>query len=536
MKAIRVTSWLRFFTLAIGLMAGLAPANGSSAQGQAQGVEDRVPDIIVFTHITCPHCTDAKVYLAELQRRQPELKIWVRELTEDRRAGADLQDIARMAGVPNPGVPAWVLGGEVFMVGFGTAATTGRQIEQVLGRLGLPPAPAVVVEPGPEPEPQSDPEPISAAPPVARSPGEPTNPAHPPVEKEGAAASRTADEPVPGARPAQTDPASTGLEDPAARGEPDGPRLRLGGSEATSLSLPFFGDVDAASMSLPALTGLIAFVDGFNPCSLWVLTFLLGIVIYSGSRKKILLIGVTFLLVTATAYGLFIVGMFGTLRYLAYLSWITFAVAGMALIFALVNIKDYFWFKQGVSFTISDKHKPKLFQRTRNLMHPGRSVPALLVGTVVLALGITLVELPCTAGFPMVWTGIITSQGVAPAYFAALLAFYLLVYLSIELVIFGSVVVSMKRSRFEEKHGRILKLIGGMIMLALAVTLVLAPDTMHSLGGTLLVFGGAIGAAALILLLHRRVLPRFGIVIGSEELEAEVAPAMAGAGPETPGD
>jgi hypothetical protein len=98
------------------------------------------------------------------------------------------------------------------------------------------------------------------------------------------------------------------------------------------------------------------------------------------------------------------------------------------------------------------------------------------------------------------------------------------------------VVVSMKRSRFEEKHGRILKLIGGMIMLALAVTLVLAPDTMHSLGGTLLVFGGAIGAAALILLLHRRVLPRFGIVIGSEELEAEVAPAMAGAGPETPGD
>jgi hypothetical protein len=82
------------------------------------------------------------------------------------------------------------------------------------------------------------------------------------------------------------------------------------------------------------------------------------------------------------------------------------------------------------------------------------------------------------------------------------------------------------------QHGRILKLIRGMIMLALAVTLVVAPDTMHSLGGTLTVFGGAIGAAALILWLHRRVLPRFGIVIGSEALEVEAVPALAGAGPE----
>jgi cytochrome c biogenesis protein CcdA len=506
MKAIRVSTKSRLLALGVGMLAGLAFANGSPAQGQSRGVEDRVPDVIVFTHITCPHCSDAKIYLAELQRRQPELTIWVRELTEDRRAGADLQEIARVAGVPNPGVPAWVFGGQVFMVGFGGAATTGREIERILGQLGLPPAVTAAAGPAPEPEP----EPVRAAAQEAPGSVEPTIPA-PPVEEVESVAPSTPAEPEAGA-------------------ESEGPRLRLGGSEAASLSLPFFGDVDAASMSLPALTGLIAFVDGFNPCSLWVLTFLLGIVIYSGSRKKILLIGITFLLVTASAYGLFIVGMFGTLRYLAYLSWITLVVAGMALIFALVNIKDYFWFKQGVSFTISDKHKPKLFQRTRNLMHPGRSVPALLVGTVVLALGITLVELPCTAGFPMVWTGIITSQGVAPAYFAALLAFYLLVYLSIELVIFGSVVVSMKRSRFEEKHGRILKLVGGMIMLALAVTLVLAPDTMHSLGGTLLVFGGAVGASVLILWLHRRVLPRFGIVIGSEELEVDTAPAIAGEG------
>jgi cytochrome c biogenesis protein CcdA len=536
MKGTWCSTGSRRFALAVGLLAALASANGSTAQGQAQGVQDRVPDIIVFTHITCPHCSDAKVYLVELQRREPELTIWVRELTEDRRAGADLQDIARLAGVPNPGVPAWVLGGQVFMVGFGSAATTGRQIEQILGQLGLPPAPvaAAAVEAEPEPQPQPEPARARAEPEVAPALAEPPPPDPAVAEAVDWAASRASAEPEAGPHGGEGELRDQNMAGPVPGAESAAPRLRLGGSESTSLSLPFFGDVDAASMSLPALTGLIAFVDGFNPCSLWVLTFLLGIVIYSGSRRKIVLIGITFLLVTASAYGLFIVGMFGTLRYLAYLSWITLVVAGMALIFALVNIKDYFWFQQGVSFTISDKHKPKFFQRTRNLMHPGRSVPALLVGTVVLALGITLVELPCTAGFPMVWTGIIATQGVPLAYFAALLALYLLVYLSIELVIFGSVVVSMKRSRFEEKHGRILKLVGGMIMLALAVTLVLAPDTMHSLGGTLAVFGGAIGAAGLILWLHRRVLPRFGIIIGSEELEVEAAPTMAGAGPDAP--
>jgi cytochrome c biogenesis protein CcdA/glutaredoxin len=502
MKAMRGSMGYRLWALAVGLLAAASLASGSPAHGQSQVLEDGVPDIIIYTHVTCPHCANAKDWLEDLQRRDPGVTIWIRELTEDPAAAADLWAAGRLAGMPSPSVPAWVLGGEVFLVGFDAPATTGRQIERTLTGLGRMASVAPVASP----------EPTSTELVVLQAEG----------SADTVACSQEAETPCAAADGSGADPAPQ-------------PQLRLATSESTTLSLPFFGELDGASMSLPALTGLIAFVDGFNPCSLWVLTFLLGIVIYSGSRKKTLLIGFTFLLVTASAYGLFIVGMFGTLRYLAYLSWITFAVAGMALIFALVNIKDYFWFKQGVSFTISDKHKPKFFQRTRNLMHPGRSVPALLVGTVVLALGITLVELPCTAGFPMVWTGIIASQGITPAYFAALLTFYLLVYLSIELVIFGSVVVSMKRSRFEEKHGRILKLMGGMIMLALAVTLVVAPDTMHSLGGTLLVFGGAIGTAVLTLVLHRRVLPRYGIVVGSEELEVEVASVAAVVGSEDAG-
>jgi glutaredoxin len=105
---------------------------------QAQGVGDRYPDIILFTHVTCPYCADAKRWVEDLQRREPGLTVWVRELSQDRRAGADLQALARRAGVRSVSVPAWVIGGEVFMVGFAGPAVTGRQIERVLEQLGLP--------------------------------------------------------------------------------------------------------------------------------------------------------------------------------------------------------------------------------------------------------------------------------------------------------------------------------------------------------------------------------------------------------------
>jgi hypothetical protein len=282
------------------------------------------------------------------------------------------------------------------------------------------------------------------------------------------------------------------------------------------LVLPLIGAVNLGAHSLGFSTALIAFVDGFNPCSLWVLSILLALVIHSGSRKKILIVGLTFLLVTAAVYGLFIAGLFKVFTFVGFLGWIRVVVAVIALGFAAINIKDYFWFKEGVSLTVSDKHKPKIYQDIRGLMAPGKSSLALIGATVALALGIALVELPCTAGFPVLWTNLLAAQQVDTLTFALLLGLYMLIYLLDELIVFGTVVVTLKASKLEEKHGRVLKLVGGLVMLALAVVLLVNPDLMNSLTSSMLVFGVAFGLAGLVLLVHRVVLPRFGIYIGSE--------------------
>jgi glutaredoxin len=287
------------------------------------------------------------------------------------------------------------------------------------------------------------------------------------------------------------------------------------------LTLPLVGEVNFSSMPIYITTAIIALVDGFNPCSLWLITFLIGIVIYSRSRKKILIVGGTFLLVTGTIYALFMAGLLNVFSYVGYLDWIQFVIALVAGIFALVNIKDYFWYKKGLSFTISDKYKPKIFKNMRGIMKADKSLWQMIVGTVILALGVVLVELPCTAGFPVVWTNILAQEGITGGVFYSLLGLYMLIYLLDEIVVLLIAAWTMKASRFEEKHGRILKLIGGMVMLALALVMLIDPKLMSDISGSIIVFVSAIAVSFLIIYLHRYILPKFGIRIGSEKEIAE---------------
>jgi MFS family permease len=271
-----------------------------------------------------------------------------------------------------------------------------------------------------------------------------------------------------------------------------------------TLSLPLIGPVDAAQVPVLALTVLIAFVDGFNPCSLWVLTLLLGLVIASGSRRRVAVVGVSFLVTTALIYGAFIAGLFSLLTFAFALPWVRWAAAGFALVFGLVSIKDYFWYRRGFSFSIPEGRKPGIYQRLRRLRQEDLGTPALIGATVVMAAGIALVELPCTAGFPVLWSGILTERGITGGTFFAALAVYVLVYLAIELAIFVLAVTGMSLGRMGEHHGRALKLIGGIVMVALASALAIRPAMMEDLAASSALFAGALALAALILFVRRR--------------------------------
>jgi cytochrome c biogenesis protein CcdA len=265
------------------------------------------------------------------------------------------------------------------------------------------------------------------------------------------------------------------------------------------IDVPIVGRVEVGNTSLLVSTVLIALVDGANPCSLWVLSILLALVLRTGSRRRLLAIGGTFLFITTLLYGLYMAGIYGFLSFAANLEWVRLAMAAIALGFGVINLKDYFWFRRGPSLTISDEQKPWLYRRMRSVAANDKALPAALAGTALLAVGVSILETPCTAGYPLLWANLVTEQNVGLAGAIPLFALYMVVFLFDELAVFGLATFAMRAMKMEERAGRLLKLVGGVVMIALAATLVFAPEAMSSVNGALAVFGIA-GAVIVIIL------------------------------------
>ena len=161
--------------------------------------------------------------------------------------------------------------------------------------------------------------------------------------------------------------------------------------------------------------------------------------------------------------------------YLGYINAIRIIIAIIAILTGLINMKDFLWFKKGVSLTISNKFKPKLFEKMRSVVKE-ESVVLTILGTVVLAAFASLIELPCTSGFPAIYTKILSMQGFQGVSYYFYIMIYCLIYIIPLTVVIALFAFFMKGEKMTEKHGKILKLIGGIIMLVLGLILLINPN------------------------------------------------------------
>ncbi|MDT3736517.1 MAG: hypothetical protein ROZ00_09845 [Denitratisoma sp.] len=247
------------------------------------------------------------------------------------------------------------------------------------------------------------------------------------------------------------------------------------------LRLPLIGEVDAASLSLPLLTLTLAGLDAFNPCAFFVLLFLLSMMAHQKSRARMLTVGGIFVLFSGLMYFAFMAAWLNLFQLLGQLAWVTLAAGVLAVVVGAVNVKDFFLFGRGVSLSIPESKKPDLFRRARAILAADK-LPAMLVATVFLAVAANFYELLCTAGFPMVYTRLLTLGEPSPAVRYLYLAFYNLIYvlpLAAIVVVFARTLGARKLG---EREGRLLKLLSGTMMLELGVLLLFAPEWLSRLG------------------------------------------------------
>lgn len=249
--------------------------------------------------------------------------------------------------------------------------------------------------------------------------------------------------------------------------------------EDVSVSVPLLGKISSSTLSLPVFTVVIAGLDSFNPCAFFVLFFLLSLLVHAHSRVRMVLIGGTFVLFSGLIYFIFMTAWLNLFLLTRSLKTITIAAALIALVVAALNIKDFFYFKKGASLTIPETAQPKLFERMRRLLGAA-SLPAMLAGTVFLAIAANSYELLCTAGFPMIFTRVLTLNQLSMTGYYIYLAFYNTVYIIPLAVIVTFFTVTLGSKKLSEWQGRVLKLVSGLMMLGLGFVLLIKPTLLSS--------------------------------------------------------
>ena len=281
------------------------------------------------------------------------------------------------------------------------------------------------------------------------------------------------------------------LEECLERKTQEQPEPREKDTPLNPIPLPFAGKLDPSRHSLPALTLILAGLDSFNPCAFFVLLFLLSLMVNAKSRSRMLIIGGIFVFFSGLIYFAFMAAWLNLFRYLGEIRIVTLITALVAIGVAVVNIKDYFFFREGVSLSIPDKAKAGIYARVRNLVQaPGLST--LAFGTMVLAVVANSYELLCTSGFPMVFTRILTLNALSSAESYLYLALYNVIYvipLAIIVILFS---ITLGSRKLTEREGRVLKLVSGMMMLGLGGTLLLAPEMLSRLETSIGLVAGAL--------------------------------------------
>ena len=399
---------------------------------------ERLWTVDVYTRNTCPKCQTAKRFIRELNTRWPAIRFRIHEVSSDSAARSRWQALCR-SEKKLPGLPTFDFAGRV-IIGFDGASSTGKSWEDWISR-------------------------------VATTDG--TNQRTVPVIPPGML-------PTLGMLMMQSeDLEEFALPDEAEADEVGVETIDSSPPESTevddTIHLPVFGEISVSQIGLPMFTLAIGLVDGFNPCAMWILVFLLSILVNIKDRRKILLIAGTFVLVSGLAYFAFMAAWLHMFMLVGIAQPIQIALGVLASFIGIINIKDFFAFKKGISFSIPESSKPGLYRRVRTIVQ-AKYLSVAVSGAVTLAIVVNLVELLCTTGLPAVYTRILTLHELPTWQNYAYLGLYNLAYMFDDTVLLTIAVITLSNRKMQEQEGRWLKLISGVVLLAIGLTMVFRPE------------------------------------------------------------
>lgn len=241
------------------------------------------------------------------------------------------------------------------------------------------------------------------------------------------------------------------------------------------LNLPLFGDIAIAQVSLPVLTILLGAIDGFNPCAMWTLVFLISLLVGLRDRFRMWVLGGAFIASSAAVYYLFMAAWLNLLLFFGLLIWIRLLIGLLALGGGGYYLHEYFVNPEAICKVTAPESRRRILDRLRHLAGE-RNFLLALSGIILLAFVVNAVELICSAGLPAVYTQVLAMSHLPVWQYHAYLALYILVFMLDDLFVFFVAMQTLKVTGLTGAYVRQAHLIGGVVMILLGLLLLFQPE------------------------------------------------------------
>jgi hypothetical protein len=247
----------------------------------------------------------------------------------------------------------------------------------------------------------------------------------------------------------------------------------LAAQEQMNVHLPFIGQVDLKAFSLPVLTIILGTLDGFNPCAMWVLLFLISLLLNMPNRKRMWILGAVFIIASSAVYFLFLAAWLNVILFYGLVSWLRIAIAVVAIGSGLYHLREFYLNRSGCK-AADDKKRQKIFAKLRAITQSQLFWVA-LGGIILLAAAVNLIEMVCSAGLPAIYTSVLSMSHLPAWQYYAYLLLYIFFYMLDDLVVFFVAMIALRTVGISSKYSRWSNLIGGIIIFIIGVLLIFRP-------------------------------------------------------------
>lgn len=244
--------------------------------------------------------------------------------------------------------------------------------------------------------------------------------------------------------------------------------------DKNNIDLPLLGEVDAKQVSLPLVAVILGTIDGFNPCAMWILLFLINMLFNMKDRKKMWLLGLIFLFTSAFVYFLAMLGLSVVIGMTAVV-WVRTLIALVAIAGGIINLNSYLKTPKDGCHVVDEKKRKKYFTKIKKFTNEQNLFLA-IIGVIALAASVNLVELACSAGFPTIFISMLDLNGISGIGSILYILLYIVFFLIDDIVIFVIAMTTLKVSGITTKYNRLSHLIGGIIMVIIGLLLILKPE------------------------------------------------------------